>query len=260
MVEGNGLWCPRCGEVVHYQDVNDQPEAYWTCPLCGTIEHKACHGPLDDDNEIAELLDELESLKLQLTRTIRQRNRARAASRDKDGELSYLRPALNDCQTELEQARQNLADLKRLEALHRSVEQGWLDEVKVENERLKKKLVAQQAAFQKAVDWLWGFWDGNTTLIAAPSADKEALYKAWDDLLAVSTYPWKEAAALLERLEKAEAEVKRLRGVVAKLIKQRQVEVTKTLAARSDTEDALLKVYNECQNEVKRLQGCAGGG
>jgi len=88
--------------------------------------------------------------------------------------------------------------------------QRQLDEAKVENERLKKELVAQQAAFRKAVDWLWGFWDGNT-LIPAPSADKEALYKAWDDLLAVSTYPWKEAAALLERLEKAEAEVKWLR-------------------------------------------------
>jgi len=216
-----GLWCPRCGEVVHYQDVNDRPEAYWTCPLCGTIEHVTCHGPLDDDNEIAELLDELESLKLQLTRTAQQRNRARAACWDKDGELNYLRPALNGCQTELEQVKQDFEALERLEALHRSVEQRRLDEVKVENERLKKELVAQQAAFQKAVDWLWGFWDGNT-LIPAPSADKEALYEAWDDLLAVSTYPWKEAAALLKRLEKAEAEVERLQSSLQAALQRKE--------------------------------------
>ena len=49
-----------------------------------------------------------------------------------------------------------------------------------EVERLRKKLVEAQAA----IHWLWGFWDGNT-LIASPSADREALDEAWNRLLKV---------------------------------------------------------------------------
>jgi len=57
----DGLWCPRCGEVFHDRDMRERPQEYWTCPLCGTVEHMVCRGPLADDNEIAGLLYKLYS-------------------------------------------------------------------------------------------------------------------------------------------------------------------------------------------------------
>lgn len=49
-------------------------------------------------------------------------------------------------------------------------------------------------------------------------------------------------------------EVERLRQVSAKAIKQRQVEVAGALMARSETEDAVLKMYDDCQDEIERLR------
>ena len=50
--EGDSLRCPRCGELFHDQDIEDNPEKYWTCPLCKTIEHRKCRGLLLDDTEV----------------------------------------------------------------------------------------------------------------------------------------------------------------------------------------------------------------
>jgi len=83
---------------------------------------------------------------------------------------------------------------------------AWLDgaakhESIVESLRAElEQVAAWETAFRQAVDWLYGFWDGNT-LIAAQGADVEALHEAWDDLLAVSMEPSQAAAALLERLK-----------------------------------------------------------
>ena len=38
----DGIWCPRCGEVFHDEDMNKHPEDYYTCPTCFTIEHEKC--------------------------------------------------------------------------------------------------------------------------------------------------------------------------------------------------------------------------
>jgi len=51
-----------------------------------------------------------------------------------------------------------------------------------------------------------------------------------------------------------EAEVERLRAALSKSIKQRQVEVRAAITARSETEDAILEMYSDCQDEVERLQ------
>jgi len=38
----DGIWCPRCGEVFHDEDIDKHPEDYYTCPTCFTIEHQKC--------------------------------------------------------------------------------------------------------------------------------------------------------------------------------------------------------------------------
>lgn len=48
-----------------------------------------------------------------------------------------------------------------------------------------EQAAARAEEVKQAVDWLWGFWDGNT-LIAAPSCDIVALHEAWYKLLALS--------------------------------------------------------------------------
>lgn len=70
-----------------------------------------------------------------------------------------------------------------------------------------EQATAREVAFKKAMDRLWGFWDGNT-LIARPGCDVEALLdEAWDDLLAASIFPSKAGIALLERLAELETQV-----------------------------------------------------
>jgi len=55
---------------------------------------------------------------------------------------------------------------------------GWLLS---EVERLR----ARMDEVQRAIRWLWGFWDGNT-IVAAPGADREMIDEAWDKLLEVA--------------------------------------------------------------------------
>ena len=51
------LCCPRCCKIFHDDDIVKNPEKYWTCPLCSTIQHKECRHPLDDDIEIRHLIE-----------------------------------------------------------------------------------------------------------------------------------------------------------------------------------------------------------
>ena len=43
----DGIWCPRCGDVFHDVDVEKNPEKYYTCPICLTIEHEECRNLLE---------------------------------------------------------------------------------------------------------------------------------------------------------------------------------------------------------------------
>ena len=52
------LCCPRCCKIFHDDDIAKNPEKYWTCPLCSTIQHKECRHPLDDDIEIRHLIEQ----------------------------------------------------------------------------------------------------------------------------------------------------------------------------------------------------------
>jgi len=45
-----------------------------------------------------------------------------------------------------------------------------------------EKSRARLANIRRAVDWLWGFWDGNTLL--AKSGYEDDIREAWDELLA----------------------------------------------------------------------------
>ena len=47
----DGIWCPRCGEVFHDEDMANEPAKFWTCPFCWTIQHQACRGPLIESQE-----------------------------------------------------------------------------------------------------------------------------------------------------------------------------------------------------------------
>ena len=38
----DGIVCPRCGEVFHDKDMEANPDAYYTCPYCYTIQHQKC--------------------------------------------------------------------------------------------------------------------------------------------------------------------------------------------------------------------------
>lgn len=42
----DGIWCPRCGEVFHDEDMTKEPDEYYQCPECGAIQHQKCRGPL----------------------------------------------------------------------------------------------------------------------------------------------------------------------------------------------------------------------
>ncbi len=39
---GDGLWCPRCGDIFHESDMSEKPEDYYTCPECFAIQHEKC--------------------------------------------------------------------------------------------------------------------------------------------------------------------------------------------------------------------------
>lgn len=56
--ESDGLVCPRCGGVFHDNDVNNNPDQYWSCPLCHTIEHMKCRGPISRTCEVEEIIKE----------------------------------------------------------------------------------------------------------------------------------------------------------------------------------------------------------
>jgi len=64
------------------------------------------------EQERDELRLELEQVELQLTHVIVQRERARIARDYKEGELTYLRPALLACQAERDAAKQDLEALE----------------------------------------------------------------------------------------------------------------------------------------------------
>jgi len=56
------------------------------------------------------------------------------------------------------------------------------------------------------------------------------------------------------RIEELEAETERLRKTLSKSIKRRQIEVREAILARSETEDAILQMYSDCQDEIERLR------
>ena len=95
---------------------------------------------------------------------------------------------------------------KKAQAQSDEVQELWLSPVEAEELRRQlKKTEAQTAAAREAVEWLWGFWDGNT-LRAIPGSEED-IGKAWNKLLAASgafSKPWehhgKAAAKLLKRL------------------------------------------------------------
>ena len=43
----DSLVCPRCAEKFHDVDIEENPDKYWTCPYCHTIEHTFCRGPVN---------------------------------------------------------------------------------------------------------------------------------------------------------------------------------------------------------------------
>jgi hypothetical protein len=66
--DDDALWCPRCGEEFTEADVAAAPKAYWTCPLCGTVEHVACRGPIAPDAEVARMHEQLVDLARRVVR------------------------------------------------------------------------------------------------------------------------------------------------------------------------------------------------
>lgn len=40
----DGIWCPRCGDVFHDEDIVDNPDDYYCCDKCYTIQHTKCRG------------------------------------------------------------------------------------------------------------------------------------------------------------------------------------------------------------------------
>ncbi|MBU0598963.1 hypothetical protein KKF61_08335 [Patescibacteria group bacterium] len=66
------------------------------------------------------------------------------------------------------------------------VQMHWLSPVEAEGlKRQLEKAEAQIAATKEAVEWLWGYWDGNT-LIARSNGYEEEIGTAWNKLLAAS--------------------------------------------------------------------------
>ena len=44
----DGLWCPRCGNIFHDEDIARNPCDYYICPKCFVIQHSECRClPLD---------------------------------------------------------------------------------------------------------------------------------------------------------------------------------------------------------------------
>ena len=52
----DGIWCPRCGEVFHDEDMTVNPKAYYTCPYCFAIQHTKCRGPVETKPDCDRLL------------------------------------------------------------------------------------------------------------------------------------------------------------------------------------------------------------
>ena len=48
----DGIWCPRCGEVFHDKDMADNPNDYYTCPLCYAIQHTKCRGATSEEPKV----------------------------------------------------------------------------------------------------------------------------------------------------------------------------------------------------------------
>ena len=88
---------------------------------------------------------------------------------------------------------------------------------------------ALAASTREAVEWLWGFWDGNTLVARLGYGDN--IREAWDRLLAATDGV--EATSLLGRLERAEALAQLVNEETARLLTQ-LASNTRLLASRSD--------------------------
>lgn len=46
----DGIWCPRCGDVFHDTDVENEPKKFYTCPTCFTVGHEECRNLPEEGN------------------------------------------------------------------------------------------------------------------------------------------------------------------------------------------------------------------
>ena len=48
----DGIWCPRCGDMFHDEDIDNSPEDYYECPTCHAVQHEKCRHLMPEEKQM----------------------------------------------------------------------------------------------------------------------------------------------------------------------------------------------------------------